>query len=489
MLWWTLRKLRSLDPGTRGRAAEELGDTKDTQAVLALIRIVWDENLWVRSEAVKSLGKIGNPLAVEPLLAVMKSKPMSDLERYAANALANIGDMRAFGSLVEIIPRMQSSREKEEPLIRLLAKISDTHDISMIDQLEAALTKTLGYEMPQKLLAETLVHLGWKPTNDVQSVAFAIAQKNWQELIRIDELATEPLGSIALNQYLDSNLRKASIETLGKIRHPKAIKPLISLLGPPYNHQLIEDALKALSEYSGHSTVKPLTTAFVESFGQSSHSNILRALEQTGWKPEDVSQRVLHAIDHGNWNDVVDYHEASINPLIILLKSRDNDLKEKAAKALGEIGNTIAVEPLIETLRTRDAGVRWAVARALGKIGDDRAIYPLLDSLYNYHGRSGPQGEADALGEIGNEKAVIPLVDLALREPESASLAINSLKRVMGRVIEKIQDKDLHTVAQLVQISYKLEFIQTGDCFEGQVDCSFVKELAQKELTRRQSAT
>jgi HEAT repeat protein len=52
-------------------------------------------------------------------------------------------------------------------------------------------------------------------------------------------------------------------------------------------------------------------------------------------------------------------------------------LREKAAWALGQIGNAGAVEPLIAAF---GAGVHRA-ARALGRIGDARAVEPLLVAL------------------------------------------------------------------------------------------------------------
>ncbi len=43
-------------------------------------------------------------------------------------------------------------------------------------------------------------------------------------------------------------------------------------------------------------------------------------------------------------------------------------LCQKAAEALGKIGDARAVEPLIATLEDSDVAVRWTAAQALGKL-------------------------------------------------------------------------------------------------------------------------
>ncbi|HUL61803.1 MAG TPA: HEAT repeat domain-containing protein, partial [Methanocella sp.] len=60
---------------------------------------------------------------------------------------------------------------------------------------------------------------------------------------------------------------------------------------------------------------------------------------------------------------------------------RSSWLGPKAARALGEIGDPMAVEPLVGALCDRHDDVRGAAAEALGAIGDERALSPLSRSL------------------------------------------------------------------------------------------------------------
>ena len=60
---------------------------------------------------------------------------------------------------------------------------------------------------------------------------------------------------------------------------------------------------------------------------------------------------------------------------------RSSWLGPKAARALGEIGDPMAVEPLVVALCDRHDDVRKAAAEALGAIGDERALTPLSRTL------------------------------------------------------------------------------------------------------------
>jgi len=67
---------------------------------------------------------------------------------------------------------------------------------------------------------------------------------------------------------------------------------------------------------------------------------------------------------------------------------KNRDVREAAAKALGEIGDAQAVEPLIATLKNAEMSYEGkdlvcSIAEALGKIGDARAVEPLIAVLKN----------------------------------------------------------------------------------------------------------
>jgi len=137
--------------------------------------------------------------------------------------------------------------------------------------------------------------------------------------------------------------------------------------------------------------------------------------------------------------------------------------------ALGEIGNALAVEPLIKVLNSDDEYVRQEAAEALGKIGDARAVDPLIKMMLSDETQAvsalGEIGEpaveplikvleggnsdaAWALGEIGDTRAVEPLIN-ALEDDErtvrhSAAYALGKIRdrRAVEPLIKALEDEN-----------------------------------------------
>ena len=56
-------------------------------------------------------------------------------------------------------------------------------------------------------------------------------------------------------------------------------------------------------------------------------------------------------------------------------------IRQKAAEALGGLGDIRGIGPLMEALRDPHPGVRWRAAFSLGVLGNHRAVGPLLAAL------------------------------------------------------------------------------------------------------------
>ncbi|MEH2248910.1 NACHT domain-containing protein, partial [Nostoc sp.] len=110
-------------------------------------------------------------------------------------------------------------------------------------------------------------------------------------------------------------------------------------------------------------------------------------------------------------------NEAAVSALIDALQDEDSDVRWRAASALGEIGNEAAASALIDALQHEDSDVRWRAASALGKIGNEAAVSALIDAL-QHEDSDVRWSAAAALGEIGNEAAVSALID-ALQHEDS----------------------------------------------------------------------
>jgi HEAT repeat protein len=102
-------------PNVRAASIYALGVTRDERAVPILISRLGDDDKAVRRISARALGKIGDPSAVEPLIATMKNRlePLS-VRCVAANALGMLGDIRS------ACPLMQAS-EAEHGALRASA--------------------------------------------------------------------------------------------------------------------------------------------------------------------------------------------------------------------------------------------------------------------------------------------------------------------------------------------------------------------------------
>ena len=92
--------------------------------------------------------------------------------------------------------------------------------------------------------------------------------------------------------------------------------------------------------------------------------------------------------------------EGAFDDVIRALHSQDEEMREEAAKALGELGDFRAVDPLIGLLGDENRYVRREAAKSLGKIGDEKAIPALINALKD-EDRYGREGAAEGLGEMG----------------------------------------------------------------------------------------
>jgi len=103
--------------------------------------------------------------------------------------------------------------------------------------------------------------------------------------------------------------------------------------------------------------------------------------------------------------------EDKVELLVRQLNDQDYQVRNGAARALGDLKDSRAVEPLIAALLDPSRQIVLDAARSLGKIKDARAIDPLISVL-----KDKDEGHrsfaAEALGEIGNARAVLPLLPL-----------------------------------------------------------------------------
>ncbi len=121
-----------------------------------------------------------------------------------------------------------------------------------------------------------------------------------------------------------------------------------------------------------------------------------------------------------------------VHHLMDELRALDYDVREAAARALGERRDLRAMPALIEALRDGHCFVRVTAAQALGKMGNARAVAPLAVSLKDEDWEVRASA-AWSLGEMGVRRAEEPLSH-AMSDPNwmvkrQAATSLQKLRR------------------------------------------------------------
>jgi len=139
-----------------------------------------------------------------------------------------------------------------------------------------------------------------------------------------------------------------------------------------------------------------------------------------------------------------------VEGLIKALRHKRAQVRQTAARALGEMGDERAVKSLIRVLNDSDEPriVRRRAAEALGNIGDERAVAPLTKSLEYYDdiGRVAKSALAKISGgKFSIKRSKCPICGIKLDLWEGRKLRCDScgadLKVEQGQLVEIVAEK------------------------------------------------
>jgi HEAT repeat protein len=229
-----------------------------------------------------------------------------------------------------------------------------------------------------------------------------------------DARAVEPL--IAVLRGKNFSLKCAAVDSLGKLKDPRAIEPLSVLLWKGEG-ELQTKAQYALTEM-GPMVVEPLCRILLE------QNNPLRFFVA------DLLTKI---------HDV-----RAIGPLVSVLGVGENGIGTTAADALIGIGPS-AVDALLVAVTSHDAVVRRHAARALGGIKDERAVESLLAALMDENVDVRRQA-LEAVASFDDDRVLDALL-FALSDPDlriEAGLMLGERKdlRALPHLFEALRDHD-----------------------------------------------
>ncbi|MBI3303281.1 MAG: HEAT repeat domain-containing protein [Deltaproteobacteria bacterium] len=220
-------------------------------------------------------------------------------------------------------------------------------------------------------------------------------------------------------QSKNPKTRERAALKLSECREARAVGPLVAALrdGDYSTQRAAADALGAIGDMRA---IEPLVTAFKD--------------ERVWWAAMDALVRI---------------GPAAVGSLVAALRDRDENVRGRAAQALGRLRDTRAVDPLMAALKDKDWFVREAAAEALGRIGDVRAVGSLL--------------------ALTADKAV-------------AETAIKALRLVLENHAPQIAPENLQALAGLTNV---VQLAAHETKAEEAIDWAEVRRLAQQELFRR----
>ena len=291
-----------------------------------------------------NIEQLKNKRDISGLVNLLNSETDENLRLEAVRALIEIGQIQAIGPLIACL------RDPNKSVVKAAMEGLSCIGIPAVEPLINCLTDN----NPQvRLTAITL--LG--------SIG--------------DRRAVMPL--LTCIRDMDIRIQDASTEALISIGDTSAVPPLITILKDE-DVLVRQAAVRLLGRLGDERSIKPLTHALKDEHVLVREA-AAEALDTLGWESEADEMGVTILIAKRQWDKCVKLGTKAVQPLIKALNDTDWDVRQSAARSLGQIGDSSALEPLTKTLNDRNKIVLIAAAEALGYICDGRAIQPLIATL------------------------------------------------------------------------------------------------------------
>lgn len=434
MQWLTLRKLRSGNFDTRSQAFAEATRARDIDA---LLQVIEDADQYVRSDAIKALGEIGDPHAVPALMRRLDDTNFNNQE-YAAAALARTGDRRAGPLLAAMLLATDKHPQARTAAAEALIALADTH---VVDSLLEGLRGR--DELGRRLILRVIGAIG-------------------------DGRCVPPV--LAVLDDPSDNLRWDAVIALGALRDQRATEPLLRLLGrEPPGWGLYVDIIHALGRLRDRRAAEALSF-LLDHPNEEIRTSAAAALAATGARPTDRAAEARRLVAECRWDELAALGwETASGPLLKILKDGDQRSRRDAIAGLARFCAEGAQEPLIEALKDPDESVSIVAAETLARRGNAQAVGALADHCARYQPTGGYHNNPQAPGEERRRAAewVKPLETLIQRV--ASKISAPNLRQLAA-----MQDKTFH-----LSVEYDISSYGYGsDDFTVILDLSRVRRLA-----------
>ncbi|RCK80688.1 MAG: hypothetical protein OZSIB_3001 [Candidatus Ozemobacter sibiricus] len=489
-----LRALKSPNPDVRHFAAMALGEIREPQGIMALIRALGDERWAVRKAAsealvkygdevipmieqvvtrsvdedarfwaIKCLGKLG-PKAQKILLEALRTGD-KQLRYVIAAALGESGDRRVIKVLIDSLADPDWTIRKSA--MTALAEIGENAFDLMIESL-----KDTNEDIRDGCLT-ALVRCGDKAMARLFAYVEAV-DDNQRYVIRkgltkIGARVVEPL--MRLFKTGKAPILSFAAATLGEIGSPKAVPVLIEgLSNPDWNvrrscaYALAEIGEKGVDRIaealkSPNDDVRYWVTRILESIGEAGMPYLVRALQDknknirffaakalgSSSSPE-VMRDLVKALCDPSWSvrkaaftSICKLEHLSVEQMLRNLANDNEDIRYWMGQVIEQTGAQ-HLEAIHECLRTGDPELRLCACQALGLIGRSESTDILITGLRDDNEWVRTYA-AISLGRIGDPRAIIPLIrGLSDRNSEVHRNIVKAFQNLGPKVFDTLKD-------------------------------------------------
>ena len=413
--------------------AKALGQWGNILVVKSLVDVLGHHSWEVREAAAQALGYLGDQQAVEPLTALLENENLR-VRQAARRALRELDDYRQEGAQIDhkqaalrLIPQLKhwdsqvrqrtaqalGWRDNYDAVAALISALADrevkvrraalhalgeighTGSLELMGTLVDALLGTSG-EPPA--LKSLIARLSQQDEKSRMSAAWALGEIGLLA-------AVEPL--IVTLEDWNQRVRFSAAWALGQLSDLRAVTPLIARL-KDWNSLVRATAAHGLARLGDQQAIEPLIPLLTDEAFYVRQVAAL-ALEALGWQPKDNAYGAAYWVAKQDWAQCIGIGSDAVEPLLLALADKDSQVREGAARALGQVADVRAVEPLIALLNNKKSELRQTAARALGQLGSQQAVTPLIALLKDRN--NGVRGAtARALGQLGDARAIEPLI-------------------------------------------------------------------------------
>ena len=220
----------------------------------------------------------------------------------------------------------------------------------------------------RKATADALGQIGWEPATDAEKAEYYIAGQDWEACEKLGQAAVEPLIALLLAEHEINYDADPVAFVLGRIKDPRAIRPLVCALSRDQFFYGVRDENKLIEALTGFgpAAVVPLMEAMNE-------PPILLSVYDLA---ADSQERDIDILLKHNW-------VVRMSPWQFLLIVDPASVEDQMSEVLGKD---------FKRLQRMFAGQnsqpnRSLIARVLSAIGDVRAIPVLASHLQDWEAR------------------------------------------------------------------------------------------------------